>query len=269
MVKAFLALILTICYGHLSCAQETGAKPFTFAQICDTQLGFGGYDQDVRSFRQAVKQINSLQPDFAVICGDLVNQPDDQSFADFLRIRNTFTVPCYAAPGNHDVTNQPTPASLKRYRDRLGKDYYVVEHKGYTFVVVNTQLWKAPLEIESEKHHEWVVQSLKTAKAKNSPVFVVGHHPLYVKEPLEEEAYYNLPLETRGELLALYEESGVVAVLAGHTHKKVINNYQGIQLVNGETTSKNFDRRPFGFRLWTIASPQSIRHEFVPLDLSP
>ena len=47
-------------------------RSFTFAQICDTQLGMGGYEHDVKTFKTAVAQINALKPDFAVICGDLV-----------------------------------------------------------------------------------------------------------------------------------------------------------------------------------------------------
>jgi len=86
-----------------------------------------------------------------------------------------------------------------------------------------------------------------------------------VKNPEEKELYYNLPLDKRKELLTLYEECGVVAVLAGHTHRTIINSYKGIQLVNGEATSKNFDKRPLGFRLWNVASPTAVKHEFVPL----
>ena len=66
------------------------------------------------------------------------------------------------------------------------------------------------------------------------------------------------------ELLELFKKSGVVAVLTAHTHQSVINDYNGIQMVTGETTSRNLDRRPFGFRLWKV-SPESVKHEFIPL----
>ncbi len=67
-------------------------------------------------------------------------------------------------------------------------------------------------------------------------------------------------------LLSLFERTGVVAVLGGHTHKLLINEYKGIQLVNAESTSKNFDGRPFGFRLWRIGTARPFEHEFVPLE---
>ena len=43
-------------------AGEPPHQAFRFVQICDTQLGFGamGYDADLRSFRQAVRQVNAI-----------------------------------------------------------------------------------------------------------------------------------------------------------------------------------------------------------------
>ena len=239
---------------------------FSFVQMCDTQLGIGGYEHDVRTFNLAVKQINAMEPDFVVICGDLVNKADKTSFANFNEIRGKFTLPCYCAPGNHDVGNEPTLESLKRYRETIGEDYYAVEHQGYTLVIANTQLWKAPVDGESERHDAWFRETLEAAKAKASPVLVVVHYPLFVKDPEEPENYYNLPLEKRQEILGLCEANGVVAFLAGHTHKQITNDYRGIQLVNGETTSKNFDQRPMGFRLWRVDREAGFRHEFVPLE---
>jgi len=237
--------------------------------MCDTQLGMGGYEHDVMTFNLAVKQINEMLPDFVVICGDLVQTANDESIADFNEIRAKFTLPCYCAPGNHDVGNQPTEESLKRYREKIGEDYYSIEHKGYTIVIANSQLWKVEVEVESEKHDAWFRKTLEEARTKDSPVIVAVHYPIYLKNPDEEENYYNLPLEKRKEILALCEENGVVAFLAGHTHKHITNEYKGIQLVNGETTSKNFDKRPMGFRLWNVGDKEGLRHRFVPLEGMP
>lgn len=267
-----LAVALCVCATPLlaedAAQSNTAAEkqaPFSFVQMCDTQLGMGGYEHDVMTFKLAVKQINSMNADFVVICGDLVHKANDKSFADFKSIKAGFVLPCYCAAGNHDVENKPTPESLKRYREIIDKDYYAFENKGYTFVVANTQLWKAPLAGESEKHDAWFKKALEAAKAKNSPVVVVVHYPLFVKEPDEKENYYNLPQPKRQEILELCEKNGVVAILAGHTHKQITNAYKGIQLVNGETTSKNIDKRPMGFRLWNVDGKNGMRHQFVKL----
>jgi len=241
----------------------TKQDEFSFVQMCDTQLGMGGYEHDLNTFKAAVKQINAMKPDFVVICGDLVNKADDKSFADFNSIKSGFKLPCYCAAGNHDVENKPTAETLRIYREKIGKDYYSVEHKGYTIVVANTQLWKAPVKGESDKHDAWFKKALKGAKAKGSPVIIVVHYPLFVKQPDEKEGYFNLPPVKRKEILDLCEENGVVAFLAGHTHKQITNDYKGIQLVNGETTSKNFDKRPMGFRFWNVGGDKGLRHRFV------
>ena len=254
---------LTADQGTVKLAEP---RLFSFAQMCDTQLGMGGYEHDVKTFGLAVTQINKMKPDFVVICGDLVSKANDKSWADFNRIKAGFKIPCHCAAGNHDVGNKPTVESLQAYREKIGKDYYTVEHKGYTFVIANTQLWKAPLKGESEKHDEWFKGVLAAAKKRASPVVVVVHYPLFVKTPDEKENYYNIPSAKRMELLKLCKENGVVAFLAGHTHKLVVNEYKGIQLVNGETTSKNFDNRPMGFRWWDVAAKGKMVHRFVVLE---
>ena len=68
----------------------------------------------------------------------------------------------------------------------------------------------------------------------------------------------------RQEILELFKQYNVDAYLSGHTHWIVINNYENIQLVSGETTSNNFDSRPYGFRLWQVSS-DTIKHHFVSL----
>ncbi len=244
-----------------------GAEPFTFVQMCDPQLGMGGYEHDVEAFKEAVDQINALEPDFVLICGDLVNETnDDHAFADFNAIKKGFTIPCYCAPGNHDVGNQPTEQSLERYRKLIGQDYYAFDHKGYTFVIANTQLWKAPLAIESEKHDTWFKDTLKAAHERGNPIIVAQHYPLFVAQPDEKDEYFNLSPEKRGELLRVFEACGVIAVLSGHTHKTILNEYKGIQMVCSATTSKNFDGKPFGFRLWHVDEGSSPQHEFITLE---
>ena len=270
--RTFLKAIALGLAGLLFCRAAFAGEPalpdreFTFAQLCDTQFGMGEYQEDLARFSRAVELINASGADFAVVCGDLVHRVDKESFADFNRIKAGFKVPCYPAPGNHDVGGPPTAETLQFYRDTIGKDYFSFMHKGYTFMFVNTQLWKDLVEGESDKHDRWFNATLREAAERRSPIFVVGHIPIYVNDINEEDAYHNLPLAMREELLDRLHAHGVVALLTGHTHTTVIREHQGIQMVNGETTSKNFDNRPFGFRLWHVSGSRPFRHEFIPLE---
>ena len=116
--------------------QSPATEAFKFVQVCDPQLGWGfGYQNDVNSLKQAVSHINGLKPDLVVFCGDLVDNFNDTSVADFLQIRSGLTVPSYCAPGNHDVGNSPTVSSLERYRAAIGDDYFFFEHNNHLIIV--------------------------------------------------------------------------------------------------------------------------------------
>ena len=266
-------IFTTTLFSCLLFAAET--QTFTFAQICDPQLGFGkSYRHDCASFKQAVEKINKLNPKFVVICGDLVNNPCDESFADFKKINSKFKIPSCLISGNHDVGNSPSTNSLNYYRKQIGKDYFSFKSKGITFIVVNSQLWKSPLEGETERQNSWLKQTLWKARVKKSPVIILQHYPLFLNNPNEANEYYNLPLETRKQLLDLFVKNGVVAVLGGHIHKRLTNCYNGILLANEGTTCRNFDGTPLGFTIWNckIISDSAnnkkviLKEKFIPLD---
>ncbi len=235
-------------------------EAFTFVQMCDPQLGMGGYEHDLGTLRQAVAQINALDCDFVVICGDLVHHASDSSYADFLNITEGFLMPVYLVAGNHDVGNIPNDTKLKYYREKIGKDYYAFEHKGYGFIIANTQLWKNHVGDESDLHDGWFKNILDEMGKEQLPVFVAGHHPFFIKDVEEDEEYSNLPLKIRQELLELFVSNNVVAYLSGHRHETLLNSYENIQLISGETTSKNFDGRALGFRQWDVSGDSIVQH---------
>jgi len=237
---------------------------FTFIQICDTQLGYTNYKNDVENFKQAVKQINRLEIDFVVICGDLVQNATDSSYSEFNKIKAGLNIPCYVAAGNHDVGKVPDSTSLNFYRDNVGDDYYSFDNKGYSFIVTNSQLWLAEVTKESEKHNKWFIETLKRQNMKNFPLFVIGHYPFFIDSLNEEKSSKNFPFDKRHELLTLFHEHNVLAYLSGHIHKFRNNKYKNIQLVSGRSTSKNFDESQLGFRLWDV-SQDTVTHSFVPL----
>ncbi len=252
-----------------------GQQPFTFVQLCDPQFGMSAhgqvvksskyYEQDKESLKQAVNQINELNPDFVIICGDFVHDANDTTFSDFKAIVKDFTMPCYFAAGNHDVGNTPTDSTLKVYRKTFGKDYYKFNNKGMDFLVTNSLLWVNDVKNESLKHNQWFISKLIRSGKRHHPIIVIGHYPLYTNLPDEEDHYFNLPKVKRQELLNLFVENKVLAYLSGHKHHLVVNTYQNIQMVTGASSSFNFDNSPLGFRVWEV-SKDSLMHYFVPLN---
>jgi len=263
LTKTAFVIISLLMFINQSC-NNNNKDTFRFVQMCDPQLGMGGYTHDTIAFKNAIEQINELKPDFVVICGDLVDSSCNASFDDFNRIKLDFEIPVHIAAGNHDVENVPTKETLAYYRSKIGKDYYSFDFAENKFIVVNTQLWKAPLEEESEKHDIWFQNMLENAKKEKKPVFIIGHYPLFVEQLNEEENYFNLPIKKRLELFDLYKRHGVIAHLGGHVHKTLEHKIENIQFVNAETTSLNFDNRPLGFRLWTVMK-DSVSNKLIEL----
>lgn len=266
--KSLLSVFVAACVLLPGPSGVQALEACRFVQLCDTQLGMGGYEADMIRFDLAVKAINALDADWVVVCGDLVNDGgDDQAVADFKRIARAFTMPVYLAPGNHDVGNEPTVESLERYRKLQGTDYYTAMEHGYKLMVVNTQLWKFHVPQESEKHDTWFSEELLKTTQSGTPTLIVSHYPPFVAAPDEADDYFNLPPEKRKQLLAAVKAADVKAWLAGHVHKNIVLDYESIPVVASATTSKNFDGAPFGFRVWEANEDGTLSHRYEPLEI--
>ncbi|HUU09608.1 MAG TPA: metallophosphoesterase [Phycisphaerae bacterium] len=250
----------------MAAAAKAAQEPFAFVQLTDTQLGFGGYDHDVAMLRLAVDQINALKPDFVLHCGDFVhNDHDEKSWRDSAAGLKGLKVPLYAVPGNHDP--------LDLYAKYVGKPYGAFEHKGCTFVGLNTIEWwnkgaaeKKPARPARPGAQEtWLTATLREAAAKRRPIVVFGHIALWEKTIDEKPAYMNLPPTRRKALLTLFESAGVATYLTGHAHCNNVLAHKDIQLVTTASTSKNNDGTPAGYRVWTIGPQRPFAHEYVPL----
>ena len=237
-------------------------------QLCDPQLGFGqdGFDADVMRLEKAVQKINELAPDMVVVAGDMVNNGnDDEAIHIFKQIIAQVKAPILLAAGNHDLPEPVTAAGIRRYHALYGEDYQAVECKGRCIIAVNTLLWREAPPEASSRHELFLRETLQKAKKKKQAVILLSHVPPFVSSVDEPYEYYNLPESKRKDILRLCNENGVLIWLAGHTHTTSRRSYEHITILNGETTGRNFDNRPAGFRLLTIHPDQSFDWEFVAL----
>ncbi|MDR1746601.1 MAG: metallophosphoesterase [Tannerella sp.] len=243
-------------------------KPLRVVQLCDPQLGFGkdGFAADSARFELAIQKVNALAPDFTVIAGDMANDVNDNhAVAVFLKIKAKLKCRTVVTPGNHDLPDPVTEEGLKRYRHRFGADFSVTKTKGVTLISANTQLWRVAPEKETARQEQQLLVALKKAKSRGDKVILITHVPPFVKSADEKDQYYNIPAAKRAELLQYCADYGVCIWFAGHTHKTHRNDYNGVSILNGETTSNNFDGHPHGFRLLTLQPDGSFDWDFVEL----
>lgn len=259
---------LLLCFFAVTTLSAQPLDTLRIAHLTDPQLGFGkgGFDDDLDAFRLEIEHVNALDPDLVVIAGDMVNRMDSTSIARFLEAAKAIEAPLVYTPGNHDISEPPSPKGLKKYRDAFGPDFSVTDAKGRTLIAFNSLLMRGGPADEVEAHLSKLRRALAEAKAKGSPVILMCHVPPFDKDIDEDDAYFNLPRAHRRQLFDMMADAGAFVWLCGHTHTTRSRSFAGIAVLNPENTSRNFDGRPRGFRLLTIAPDNSFTWDFIPND---
>jgi predicted MPP superfamily phosphohydrolase len=262
-----LIYICLFCFLFAGCSNRTVQTPLVIAQLCDPQLGMYNFAVDSANFEQEIRQVNELSPDVVAIAGDMANDVNNEyAVTVFLQLLAKIQPPVILTAGNHDLPDPVSVESLKRYRSYFGNDFNVLECKGRRIISANSQLWREAPPEEVIAHDLKLREALQEAKKKEQPVIMLTHIPPFVVSIDEDDAYKNMRKAKRSEWLNLFEDSGVFIWLAGHTHKTDKKMHNSITILNGETTSKNFDQHPKGFRLLTIYPDQHFDWEFVQIE---
>lgn len=233
-----------------------------FVQMSDTQFGFSNNDidfvQDTANAEFAVVTINRLKPAFVIVTGDLVNKPGDGAqIAEYRRIVGTIdrAIPVYSVPGNHDLENEPTPASLAAYRKVFGQDYYTFRHGPLLGIVLDSVLIHTPKQVPDElaAQDRWLRDELARARTSGARhVVIFQHHPYFLERADEPDQYFNIPLERRTPLLALFRESGVKMLVAGHLHRSTEATADGLQMIVTGPVGRPLGGQS-GFRVFVVS----------------
>jgi len=122
-------------YTTLAPGQDAG--DFTFAIIPDRTGG-----NRPGPFREAVKRVNGLGPDFVVSVGDLIEGYSvdpavvQNMWEELDGIVGQLRMPFFYVPGNHDISNDYMKGV---WEQRYGPSYYHFLHKDVLFLVMNTE----------------------------------------------------------------------------------------------------------------------------------
>jgi len=243
----------------------------TFIQMSDPQFGMytanKGFEQETANFEFAIATANRLKPAFVVITGDLINEAGNAAqAAEYKRISSKLApgIRLFSLPGNHDVGNEPTRESLARYREGFGPDYYTFRVGDMAGFVLNSNLEKGAAQVpeEAAKMEAWLRAEL--AKARQTGVrhmIVFQHIPFFLKDPGEEDQYFNIPHETRLRYLKLLHEFGVKQVFAGHYHRNEEGRDGELDMVTTGPVGKPLEGARSGVRIVTV-TPSGVTHKY-------
>ena len=229
-----------------------------------------GFADETRLYSAAIESVNRIAPAFAVVCGDMVHDAENQEQVDELfRISATLDadIPLHFVAGNHDVGEAPTSDSLALYRERFGADNYSFEHGGCHFAVINSSLAYDPSNAPNEwrRAKEFLADDLSEAKRRGAQhIILFTHHPLFAKSADEAGDGWCVPPERRDELLAILRDCGAAAVFAGHMHRNEVAEDGGLLMVTTGAVGYPLGEDPSGFRVVSVRE-DGISHRYAPL----
>lgn len=250
---------------------------FFFIQLSDTQFGFSNNDldfiQDTVNAEFAVATVNRLKPAFVVVTGDLVNKPGDAAqIAEYQRILGTVdkAIPVYSIAGNHDVENEPTPASIAAYRKIFGRDYFTFRHGSLLGVVLNSSIIHSPQNSPNELKEQdaWLRAELERAKTSGTRhVVVFQHHPWFLERADEADQYFNIPLARRTPMLDLFRNNGIRYLVSGHLHRSTEATDAGVSSIVTGPVGRPLGGQS-GFRVFVVTDTE-IMSRYIGLGEMP
>lgn len=255
----------------LAFAVAASTQAQTFIQMSDPQFGMYAKDADfiheTANFEFAVAAANRIKPAFVVITGDLTNKAGDPAqIAEFQRIAKKLDpkIRLFAVPGNHDVGNEPTAASLAAYRKNYGPDYYSFRVGEIAGIVLNSNLERGTVNVaeEAAKMEAWFHAELAKAKesgAKN--IIVFQHISFFLKEAGEPDQYFNIPPDVRQRYLKLMHEFGVRQVFAGHYHRNELGTDGNLEMVTTGPVGMPLGGARSGIRVITVDA-KGVTHKY-------
>ena len=212
-------------------ASAAGAD-FTFGQISDTHVGFGGEaNKDAMgTLRDSIAGLNALEPRpaFVLHTGDLSHGQKPGAFdtlAESLKAVRTEKI--VYIPGEHDVAIDGGKEFLSRYGAGTyeNRGYQSFDYRGVHFVgLVNVLAYKPGVGgALGDEQLDWLRKDLDPLRA-STPLVVFSHVPLWAVYPA-----WGWTTADGEQVIGMLRRFGSVTALNGHIH-------QVLQKVEGNIT---------------------------------
>nr|MBP7140365.1 metallophosphoesterase [Opitutaceae bacterium] len=197
----------------LRAAGASGDGTLRFAIICDRT---GGMRAGV--FERAVEKINSLDPEFVMSVGDLIDGYTETpavwtaQWDELDAIIKAFKAPFHAVVGNHDISN---PKMRDAWMQRRGPAHYAFVRKNVLFLVLDSE------DVSGGGFGPAQIAFARRAIAEHADVrwtFVFFHRPLWLDE--NENGFEQVADALRGRSYTVF---------TGHLHHYISARRRGME----------------------------------------
>jgi 3',5'-cyclic-AMP phosphodiesterase len=208
----------------------------------------------------AFQKIAAMKPDFA-IHGGAMAVPRTRAgmlFDLYKKTESQLNVPLYHAIGNHDVFGILTKSGIqpsdplyakKMFEDKIGAHTYSsFDHQGYHFIILDSifptpdRQWEGRVD---PAQLEWLAKDLNAVPVA-TPIIVISHVPLvtgflgYSPKPEGRQKYNTYSVENSPDVVALFENHKVIAVLQGHLHVNEAVHYKNCDFLTSGAVCGNW-----------------------------
>jgi len=213
----------------------------SFAQMSDPHISATS-GEAAETLKKAIGVVNALQPDFALMTGDLTSSGQPRQFDAFKEIMEGLKVPLYVVAGNHDADNDHLDVFCKALDTPL---HYRFQHKGVHFIALGGAvpgLHSARLSAEDMAAFKADLEAARDA----DQVFVFCHFNIQDIENWKEQ------------VLPLLAEHRVTAYLHGHTHRLQLSRMNGISFLSATGLAFVFDEHPKSVRMYYVYPERTV-----------
>jgi predicted phosphodiesterase len=172
-------------------------KKIVFSVVGDPQGRF-------KTYSQILKLIEKNNSKFVILLGDLVEEGTNGDFQKFMKIMESFPLPFYCIPGNHDVTF----GGREFFNLILAPSDYSFRLNGFRFIMLDSSRW-----FLKEPQWVWLENELK----KGGNILVFMHVPPF--SPNRSLDDYTLAWKKqKNRFVNLMTKYKVNTVFSGHIH---------------------------------------------------
>lgn len=268
MMRRILVLLLClIAWPSTLLASSEGLRVHFLG---DPQIGYGGTWEDYHRLKLVVDAVNHRSSDVVIVAGDLVQSRSPLETWLFDRALGKIKAKVLLTPGNHDVVDVP---SLKRYRERYGRDYYLETQGTVSFLIINSETARSSAISQEEFEAQWAfINNTFSSAAHDQKLVVVTHRPPYVSDETEPDSDEAWPAASRNRLLSLCRAHGSCLILAGHLHRThSTQSADGIEVRVLPGSARSFDHSPVGYEEISLSGSahQTQFHRVAPPPSAP
>jgi predicted phosphodiesterase len=232
-------------------------------------FAFTGDSHDDRTglFDRVLSAVDDSDMEFLVHAGDMVNRNTEEEWERFRKATASFRKPLYPVIGNHELSGNWTRAR-KRFAKRFGLPgtAYSFTHKNARFAILDNADGTLPEKTLSRLDRDLAAHPKGTGGI--SFLLVAMHIPPAIGEiaPHGTRPGY---VEQSGKLLRILKKHGADAVLCGHEHMNLVEDWDGIPvIVSGIARIPFFPLQRSGFYRIDLENG-ALRATFAPIGTAP